>query len=301
MLQKKNIVILVLVALVLGGVALFFSAQLNRNGTQHTAHSGEASSQPVDQSHRSYRIDLASRNNPLQARQPSTLTYTIKNDRGDVVKNFEVTHEKIMHFIVVRKDLQHFLHLHPVFNQNTGEFSTDITFPANGLYRLFPDFTPHDENPQKLPVTVSTDVTVGDTDENLPMIVDSQPRKSVDGYQITSTLPKELEKQKEVKYRLTIEKNDQPVKDLEPYLGALGHSVILKKDTLDFIHTHALEEKTSNEGHGQGHGETQQSQTAGPHIDFATLFPDAGTYKVFTQFQHQGKIITTDYVVRVNE
>jgi hypothetical protein len=35
-------------------------------------------------------------------------------------------------------------------------------------------------------------------------------------------------------------------------------------------------------------------------IDFSTRFPETGIYKIFTQFQHNGKVITTDYVVRVN-
>ena len=72
--------------------------------------------------------------------------------------------------------------------------------------------------------------------------------------------------------------------DLEPYLGALGHSVILREGTLDFIHAHPVEEVTA-----------KQNGT----VSFIVDFPEVGKYKVFTQFQRGGKVITTNFVVSV--
>jgi hypothetical protein len=34
-------------------------------------------------------------------------------------------------------------------------------------------------------------------------------------------------------------------------------------------------------------------------IDFSTTFPEAGTYRIFTQFQHHGNVLTTEYTVVV--
>jgi hypothetical protein len=223
-----------------------------------------------------------------------TLTYKIKNDKGEVLKNYEIFHEKIMHLIVVRKDLQQFQHVHPEFDSLTGEFTVQLTFPTDGPYRIFPDFTPGDDNPQKLPVTVYEDIKVGDINQYRPtqLKADSKLTKNVDGYEATFNFPN-LKNQQESQYSLTIKNEGQPVTDLQQYLGALGHSVILKEESLDFIHTHALEP-----GHSMGHGSV--SSAKGPEIHFAATFPEPGNYKTFTQFKHKGKVITTDYVIEVS-
>ena len=97
----------------------------------------------------------------VQPKLPTTLTYKIKNDRDEILKNYGIAHEKIMHLIVVRKDLLQFQHAHPEFDSLTGEFTVQLTFPTDGPYRIFPDFTPGDDNPQKLPVTVYEDIDIG--------------------------------------------------------------------------------------------------------------------------------------------
>jgi hypothetical protein len=259
----------------------------------------------VIQSHRSYEIEVVSGVNGVKPQQETQIVYKINNDKGEILKNFAVAHEKIMHFITVRKDLAYFQHLHPDFNQATGEFTVAVTFPEHGPYRIFPDFTPGVDNPQKLPVTVFSDVDVGDQTKYSAqsIIADTQTNKAIEGYQIAFTVPK-IKAQEEFTYSLEINNNGQPVTDLEKYLGALGHSVILKADKLDFIHTHALEatsEENSTEGHNMNAMQSDKvSNVRGPEISFTTTLPESGTYKIFAQFQHQGKIVTPDYVVEVN-
>lgn len=293
---------LILIVLLLAGGGGVLAFNLWNNGNQMN---GEHGGQIADQSHRSYEMELTSSANGIESQKPTTITYKVKNDKEEVLKNYEVVHEKIMHFIVVRKDLQNFLHLHPEFNPSSGEFTVEVTFPIDGLYRIFPDFTPTDDNPQKIPVTVYSDINVGDTKnyKAQPVVPDRQPNKTVDGYEIAYSLPAILEQQKEVQYSLMINKDGQPVTNLDNYLGALGHSVILKTDTLDFIHTHAGDKPDTNQGAGMGHSsETTMmpnESNKGPQINFTTTFPSPGIYKIFTQFQHEGKVITTDLVVEV--
>lgn len=256
---------------------------------------------PVVQSHRSYSMNITRETPNKVPGQPVSFTYTIKNDRGEVLKDFETVHEKKMHFIVVREDLQNFQHLHPEFNEGSGEWTVDVTFPTDGPYRVFPDFTPAKsaDNLMLLPVTVNSRVEVGDMGKYKAQSLtpDTQPRKTFGDYQVTHTLLSNLTKQQEVNYSLTIERNDQAVTDLQQYLGAMGHSVILKEGTLDFIHTHAGEAGMGGMDHGSTMGNASKT---GPNIEFTTTFPESGIYKIFTQFQHQNNIITTDYVVMVN-
>jgi len=286
----NNKILIIIVVLLLGVGTFFFLA-----------------SKPVTQSHRSYQIEVTSQLSSIEPKKSATFRYKIKNDKGEILKNYEIAHEKIMHFIVVRKDLQNFQHLHPDFNQATGEFTVDIAFPDGGSYRVFPDFTPAQDNPQKLPVTVYHDIDVGDisTYKAQSATPDTQQKKSFGEYQVTYSLPINLTKQQEITYTLTIERNGQPVTDLQQYLGAMGHSVILKEETLDFIHTHALGAKNNGttQDHGaqpQQHGSIQTTTNKGPKIEFAATFPESGVYKIFTQFQHEGKIQTVDYTVKIN-
>ena len=296
----NRFIIVAIIAVALSGGALYtYNYSKNNTAVDHTGAEHETeNTQPVDQSHRSYQLEVISDTLNIKPNQPTTITYRVKNDKGAILKNYEVTHEKIMHFILVRKDLQQFQHLHPEFNQSNGEFSVQVTFPTDGTFRIFPDFTPGDENPMKLPVTLNQDINVGDPSKLTPqqVKVDSSPSKTVEGYAITYKLnPSQPISQNEFTYTLTVSRNGQPVTDLEPYLGALGHSVILKEGTLDFIHTHAGEAAPS----GMDHGAMTTSNRSGPDISFSTTFPEGGSYRLFTQFQHQGKIITTDYTIQV--
>lgn len=252
-------------------------------------------SSPVVQSHRSYSMQLTSDSENIQPGKVAKISYKIVNDKNEVLKDYTVAHEKIMHLILVRKDLQNFQHLHPDFNKSTGEFSLNVTFLEDGPYRIFPDFTPTPENPQKLTVTVYADLNVGDESKYISrtVTVDTSAVKSVDGYEVNYDLPEMFMAKTQLDYSLVVEKSGKSV-TLEPYLGAMGHGVIIKEGSLDFIHTHAVgmgSEGMSGKEHILHEGEPGT-------IDFSTTLPEPGVYKIFTQFQLSGKVITTEYTIK---
>lgn len=305
--MKKYIPLIALgVILIAGGIYYAVSAQKdnsteNNNMVDHAAM-GHDTSAPVDQSHRGYNLQLTSSADNIKPGQPTKISYKVTNDKGEVLKDFTVAHEKIMHFILVRKDLQGFQHLHPEFNQGTGEFSVNVTFPTDGPYRIFPDFTPTPENPQKLTVTLNQDINVGDLSKYKPqaLIVDTSTTKTASGFNIDYFFGMTPRAGAQLDYGLTVSdpKVDEQIQ-LENYLGAMGHGVIIKEDNLDFIHTHA--EGMNMEG--------MEGMTASEHaghvgepdtVDFSTTFPEAGKYKIFTQFQVKGKVVTSDYVIKVD-
>jgi hypothetical protein len=222
------------------------------------------------------------------ANTPNEYSFSIVDDQGNTLKNFEITHTKPMHVIVVRKDLKYFQHVHPEFDQATGQFTlNDLTFPDNGQYRIFADFAPSggqkDPMGTLLPVTMSEDVAIGSRYN--PEAIGTEERvKTFDGYQVTLSTDQVLASGKEVMLTFDLKQNGKSVTDLQEYLGALGHSVILKEDTLDFIHAHPVED-------------VNKPQTG--KVNFMVSFPEAGKYKVFTQFQRTGKVFVTDFVVSV--
>lgn len=296
--MKKYFVYVLLILLVGVGFYYFSSYKNSAELTEdHKMDSMEGSS--IDQSHRGYEMEVTSKPAGIDPNQPAVIKYRVKNDRGEILKNYSVVHEKLMHFIVVRKDLQYFQHLHPTFDKNSGEYSIAVTFPADGPYRIFPDFTPakSEDNPQQLPVTVNTDINVGDMGKYKAQSIttDTNNVKNVSGYQIAYNMPADLKSESKLSYNLQVERDGQPVTDLQTYLGALGHGVVLREGTLDFIHTHAGE---ANQMDHEAMEKEKKSAT-GPIINFSTTFPESGKYKIFTQFQHEGKVITTDYAIQV--
>lgn len=300
--MKKYIPFIALALILLVGGVYYVSTNKS-NAPENVNTVGQNNSgQPVAQSHRGYDVQVISDISNISPGQATKVTYKIMNDRKEVLKDFTVAHDKIMHFILVRKDLQNFQHLHPEFNQQTGEFSVNVTFPADGPYRLFPGFTPTLENPQKLPVTVNFDLNVGDQAKYKPqpLAVDTATSKSSGGLTIDYYFGNAPITGAQLDYGLTI--SDPSVDEqvqLETYLGAMGHSVIIKENTLDFIHTHAIGmEMEGMEGMTalEHAGHVGEPDT----IDFSTTFTEPGKYRIFTQFQHKKRVFTTDYTIIVN-
>lgn len=267
--------------LILGGAYLIFGRgpeSVNNN--------------PPIQSHRSYEVEAASSLSNIQPNRPTNFIYKIKDDQGSILKDFDVVHEKVMHFIVVRKDLQYFQHLHPSFNSSTGEFKVPVTFAADGDYRAFADFTPSmsqvGPDGAKLPVTVFQDFKVGNLANYKPFPIGGTERtKTYGNYEIT-LIPSSgsLVSQNNQNFDFEIKKKGTLVTNLEAYLGALGHTVVLREGDLQFVHAHAIQKSTD-------------PQTG--KVRFAITFPEAGNYKLFSQFQHEGEILTSDFVVNVAE
>lgn len=293
--MKNKIILAVVGIIVVTGIVLV--ATKNSNDPQvakdtgiYCSSDGTLTSTKSIQSHRSYCVKSDSSGKTYSVNSPNEYSFSIVDDQGDTLKNFEITHTKLMHVIVARKDLAYFQHVHPEFNQATGVFSfKDLTFPADGVYRIFADFAPgggqKDSSGMPLPVTLSEDVPVGIGANYTPQMLGSEERtKTFGDYQVTFSTDKTLMSGVQSMITFNLKQNGKPVTDLQEYLGALGHSVILREGNLDFIHAHPMEDVTTDQD---------------GKVDFMVDFPEAGKYKIFTQFQRNGKVFTTDFVVSV--
>jgi hypothetical protein len=298
--MKKYIIAFIAIVAIFGGIAIASKYKKSGVSTVTPISSTEGSycssegkltnTKPV-QSHRSYCIKPTSDTSKLKPNTPATYSYSIIDDRGETLHDFDTVHEKTMHLIVVRKDLNNFQHVHPAF-QHTGEFSlTDLNFPSDGQYRIFADFTPTSSQMgaggEKLPVTLSQDVNVGDLSKYKPQPIGQVDEiKNFNGYDVQMSVdPQSPNAGSTTMVSFGIKQNGKPVTNLQNYLGALGHSVVLSENDLEFIHAHPL---------------TTSNSTQTGKVDFHVTFPKAGTYKLFTQFQHDGKVFTTDFVLPVS-
>jgi hypothetical protein len=208
----------------------------------------------------------------LRRGRTERLAFRIVDERGATVSDFDVEHTKKMHLIVARRDLTGFQHLHPERTAD-GTWTTDITLPEAGSYRLFADFS-HEGEPQ----TLAADLRVDGPADLRPLPAPSATAQSDGGYDVrldaTDARPGE-----EAQLRFTITKDGEPVRT-EEYLGAGGHLVALREGDLAFLHVHPEE-----------HGDT---------VSFAATFPTTGRYRLFLQFQHEGSVHTVAFTQEVN-
>ncbi len=269
---------------------------------------------------------------PPMARQPAKLDFLVNEKPGDVpvpVFDLEIEHEKFMHVIGVRADMNEFFHIHPdplmfeteteiedeVANRNV--LSVLHTFAKPGQYKIWseikkdgvihafghPEFTVYGPGiKEDKRVSFARNVAVGD-------------------YQVLLKLNEPVVKEKETMLRIDIHTQTQDEAMLEDYLGAPMHLAIIKDDQTQFVHTHPLSADhmtnsfvPSAQAHGgeEESGEPEFDMRGGDvhtddTTDFAVIFPEAGLYKAFAQFRTQGidlppdEALTAEFWIEVKE
>ena len=207
--------------------------------------------------------------------------FTITSPDGGTVINFDTTHEKQMHLIVVRRDMANFQHLHPERDAE-GTWRAPVDLSDAGVYRFFADFAP---SALKETITLGADVFV--PGEYSPAeLPEPSTEWSSDDFQVTLTGTPAAGEEAELAFAVT--RNGGEVTDLEPYLGAFGHLVSLRSGDLAYLHTHPAEEASAD-------------QRGGPEIPFGTTFPTAGRYRLYLNFAHDGEVRTAQFTLQVPE
>ncbi|NEB75011.1 hypothetical protein G3I40_07160 [Streptomyces sp. SID14478] len=222
-------------------------------------------------SERGYSLDLE------KDRLPGTrgeLRFTIRKDAtGKPVTSYEKENDKELHLIVASRDLSAYRHLHPV-RAADGTWSTPVSLPKAGDYRVFADFRPHGEE-EGLTLGAGLGVAGTYTPEPLP---GHAARAAVgDGYEVR--IEGALRPGAARELTLDVYKDGRPVTDLEPYLGAYGHLVALRSGDLAYLHVHPHDGRP------------------GPGVSFTATAPSAGTYRLFLDFKHDGEVRTAAFTV----
>ncbi|MFD8588628.1 hypothetical protein ACFV1B_03570 [Streptomyces sp. NPDC059637] len=220
---------------------------------------------------------LALDENRLDAGRDRALSLRVLGPDGEPVTRFETVHDKKLHLVLATRDLSTYRHLHPSLDED-GTWSTSADLVKAGDYRVFADFTP--DAPGAEPLTLGADLAV--TGDYEPEAVPAASRTAtVDDYEVTLTGG--LEPGASGKVRLSVSKDGEPVTDLEPYLGAYGHLVALRAGDLAYLHVHP-------DG-APGDGTTPP----GPAVAFHVEAPSAGTYRLYLDFKHDGKVRTAAF------
>ena len=206
----------------------------------------------------------------------TTLKFHLERD-GKTFHSFSLLHERIMHFIVVRDALDEFQHLHPQVAAD-GAATIELTFPTAGTYWLFVDCQPEGEAQQ----TVRHNLTIAGDAPASPELNPNVPSTATAG---------------QSKAHIALQRSDgewllifshtnlagEPLTDLEPYLGAMGHLVVIGAGTGEYVHAHA---------------ETQSAPDG--KVSFAAHISRPGIYKAWGQFQQKGQVFTVPAVLKID-
>jgi hypothetical protein len=212
----------------------------------------------------------------LSTGRPADFRFRIIGPGTSPVTRYTPSHDKDLHLIVVRRDLSGFQHVHPTMTAD-GVWTIPLAVPAAGQYRVFADFQPAGR-PQ--PLTLGVDVAAPGDYQPVAVPVVSRTA-TVDGY--TVTLDGDLTPATASRLTLSVAKNGTPVTDLQPYLGAYGHLVALRDGDLAYLHVHP--DGTPGDGR----------TASGPGIGFHADVPTAGTYRLYLDFQHAGRVRTAEF------
>jgi hypothetical protein len=205
------------------------------------------------------------------------------------VRDFAVVHDKQFHLFVVSQDLEDFAHIHPE-QQGDGSWTIDHTLARPGYYRIYSDFLPIGGTPQVLARTLATSAHDGNLSDAVPALTpDATLVKSADRTRVQLTvLPSSpIVAGRTVKLQYHLTDGGTPVTDLEPYLGAWGHTLVLSEDALEYVHAHPLEYLPLDVADVKG----------GPDVTFDATFPKPGRYRLWTQFKRRGVVSTSSFTV----
>jgi len=226
-----------------------------------------------------YRTHLQMHPAPAQAGQPVTLILTVRDGEGRAVSRLTPSHEKPMHLFVVSRDLHYFAHVHPSLAGDS--FRVQHTFAAAGEYTLFVDY----QQPGRGQVVDRHKVHVEGAARPVAAALTESPRtQRADGLEVTLHSDAELRAGQAamLHFDVTDAATGKPVVDLEPYLGAMAHFMVLSADGQDFVHVHALDTRSS-----------------ASRVSAHAVFPRPGLYKLWAQVQRHGGVATVPFVVRV--
>ena len=201
-----------------------------------------------------------------------TLAFTITGPGGTPVTSYDTLHERRLHLIVVRGDLTGYQHLHPRLDA-AGQWSVVAALRPGG-WRVIADFIPSGGEQ----TTLGVGLRVGAADGSTPLGPDTRTAR-VDGYDVS--FAGDLSAGTQSALHLSVTRGGQPVTDLQPYLGAYGHLVMLRAGDLGYVHVHPLE------------------GPSGPALTFQAEAPAAGRYRLFLDFRHDGVVRTATFTVTV--
>lgn len=239
---------------------------------------------------------------PLQVGETGTLSFFVNEKPGNTslpLQTLEIEHEKLMHVIGVRSDMNEFFHIHPEAGTTT-VFGTGRIFDNPGRYKIWSEI----KKDGIIHAFGHPEFYVSGEGSDFKKQVSFERHATVGAYQVFLQHDEVL---KGVPTSLSFDVHNVLAEDvvLDDYLGTTMHLAIIKDDFTQFIHTHPenghAEEADDHHGflrlvpqtyaHEGEEGASSALPVPSTHeesINFSVEFPETGLYKAFAQFRPRG-------------
>jgi Cu+-exporting ATPase len=213
-------------------------------------------------------------------------------DTGAPVDDVGRSHEVWMHLIATRADLGTFAHVHPEPTGRAGEFAVRLTFPTPGRYVINSEFR---RNGDMADVHQRQILAIPGRSPAARQLVPAGRTVSTHGVRVQLVGDAGVGQSSELAFVVSDERTGEPITNLQPYLAAAGHVVIMRGDGATFAHEHA--EVRGSDGKLVF---TLPGQTFGPRLPFHHRFETPGTYRLWGQFRlASGEVITAPFTIAV--
>jgi hypothetical protein len=244
-------------------------------GDHHGQPGHDAGGHGRRQAQETLSLDITPRE--VDAGTPTEFVIAVKDSKGSVLTDFEISHEKLVHLIFIDKSMATFAHLHPEVARD-GKMTVTHTFPKGGDYYVYADV-----KAKGRPATTGRGNLAVKGEAPQPASLKPNVPGDVAGNGWTSHVSVNPARAGESSVRFDFKgSNGQLLGDLEPYLGAMGHLVVVNTVDGDYAHAHPDE------------------KAAGPGaVTFIVHFNKEGTYKGWGQFKRQGAVFDIPFLVKV--
>jgi hypothetical protein len=193
-----------------------------------------------------------------------TLRFQIVDGSGKAVTSYDERHERDLHLILIdRQDPRIYQHVHPKLGAD-GVWSIALDL-GPGSYRMYADMQPTGAEP----VVLTADLEATGSRPGYNPLPDPSVTAKVDGFTVSLAQSDDM-------LSFTVERGGKHA-ELEPYLGAGGHLVVIGATDLTYLHAHAIE-------------------GAGQPVGFQVEFDEPGRYVLHFDFQVDGVVHSATFV-----
>ena len=258
---------------------------------------------------RDYAMQFSTEPRVVEAGERATLRFAIHHPgSGELVRDFAMVHDRRYHLFVISQDMAHFEHIHPEQDPD-GSWTIDVTLPLAGYYKVLSDFVPSGGTAQFIARPLVTRGHDGDlAGDSARLVPDTDFTRTVGDLTATLTLDPPTfvaGLYGHLNFFLRDAATGEPATDLQAYLGAFGHTLILNEDMSEYVHSHPIDLSTGFDDEAGPMlfmlpmGVDPETLSGGPEVTFDALMPAAGRYRAFTQFRRNDEIRTFAFTFEV--
>jgi hypothetical protein len=216
----------------------------------------------------------------LRAVEPSqrpgkevAVEFTVSAPGGQMLSEIDHDAGEYLHLIAFRHDLTGYQHL--IAQQGEGSSWWGLLDLTPGPWHVIIHFQSKTLGRE---IALATDFLVSGTyrPEPLPPAAD---QVQVNGLTVART--GELTTGADSGSGVLVSDDGQPVTDLQPAHGEMGHTIAIRPADLGYLHLHST------------------SSGTGPRLDFLGSVPDTGSYRLFVEFHRAEKLYLAEFTVQV--